>query len=155
MKKLLLLFFMGTLVLSCVSDEESDGSDTTDLVGQDGNPRFNLQFTNADNVDLDLYVRTPSGAVISYSNRNADAGSLDVDCRCSSCASGPNENIFWLDGTAPSGQYEYWVNYFNDCGTDGASSSYTLRVIKNGTVVDTKTGTLNTNGDTNHWYYTN
>ena len=86
----------------CDSEEdESDGS--TNLVGQDGNPRFNLQITNADNVDFDLYVRTPSGFVILYSNRNADAGSLDVDCRFSSCANGPNENIFWLDGTVPSG----------------------------------------------------
>jgi hypothetical protein len=87
----------GTLLFACDSeDDDSDGSGgSTNLVGQDGNPRFNLQFTNADNVDLDLYVRTPSGAVISYLNRSADQGILVVDCLCGNCASGPNKNIFW------------------------------------------------------------
>ena len=146
---------MGTLVLSCVSEEESDGPDTTDLVGQDGNPRFNLQFTNAAKVDLDLYVRTPSGAVISYLNRSADQGTLDVDCKCSSCASGPNENIYWVEGTAPAGQYEYWIKYFNNCGTDGASSTFSIRVIKNGSVISTKTGTLNAVGESTHWFHSN
>jgi uncharacterized protein YfaP (DUF2135 family) len=65
------------------------------LLEQDGNSGFNLQFSNPDNVDLDLYVRTFSGAVISYLNRSADQGALDVDCLCGNCASGPNENIFW------------------------------------------------------------
>ena len=145
----------GTLLYSCGSDDSSTGGDTNNLVGQDGNPRFNLQFTNADNVDLDLYVRTPSGAVISYLNRSADQGTLDVDCLCGNCSSGPNENIFWVNGTAPTGQYEYWVNYYNDCGTNGSSSSFTLRVIKNGTVLTTKTGTLSANGDSPRWTYTN
>ena len=28
--------------------------------------KFNLQFTNSENVDLDLYVQIPSGAIIYY-----------------------------------------------------------------------------------------
>jgi uncharacterized protein YfaP (DUF2135 family) len=157
MKRIFLFLLAGTLLFACDSEEDdSDGSGgSTNLVGQDGNPRFNLQFTNADNVDLDLYVRTPSGAVISYLNRSADQGTLDVDCLCGNCASGPNENIYWVNGTAPTGQYEYWVNYYGDCGTNGSSSSFTLRVIKNGTVLTTKTGTLNANGDSTHWTYSN
>jgi uncharacterized protein YfaP (DUF2135 family) len=155
MKRILFFLLAGTLLYSCGSDDSSTGGDTNNLVGQDGNPRFNLQFTNADNVDLDLYVRTPSGAVISYLNRSADQGTLDVDCLCGNCSSGPNENIFWVNGTAPTGQYEYWVNYYNDCGTNGSSSSFTLRVIKNGTVLTTKTGTLSANGDSPRWTYTN
>lgn len=155
MKRIFLFLLAGTLLYSCASEDDSDGGDTTDLVGQDGNPRFNLQFTNPDNVDLDLYVKTPSGAVISYLNRSADMGTLDVDCLCGNCASGPNENIFWVNGTAPTGQYEYWVKYYNDCGTDGASSSFTIRVIKNGSVISTKTGTLNAIGESTHWFHTN
>jgi uncharacterized protein YfaP (DUF2135 family) len=153
MKKLLLFLFVSGIVISCSSD--STTSDTNNLAGQDGNPRFNLQFTNSENVDLDLYVKTPSGAIISYSNRTADAGTLDVDCLCGSCASGPNENIFWVNGTAPTGQYEYWVNYYNNCGTSGSASSFTLRVIKNGTIITTQTGTLSAQGNTTHWTYTN
>lgn len=152
MKKLLTFIFISGIVISCSSDSSSG---TADLAGQDGNPRFNLQFTNSENVDLDLYVRTPSGAVISYLNRNADAGSLDVDCMCTACTNGPNENIFWVDGTAPTGQYEYWVNYYNNCGTSGSSASFTLRVIKNGSIITTQTGTLSAQGDSPHWTYTN
>jgi len=86
--------FSGTLFFACDSKEdESDGS--TNLVGQDGNTCFNLQFTNADNIYLDLHVRTPSWVVIFYLNRGADQGILVVDCLCGNCASGPNKNIFW------------------------------------------------------------
>jgi uncharacterized protein YfaP (DUF2135 family) len=158
MKRIFLFLLAGSLLFACdTEDDDSDGSGggSTTLVGQDGNPRFNLQFTNADNVDLDLYVKTPNGTLVYYGNRSGQGGTLDVDCLCDNCASGPNENIYWVNGTAPTGQYEYWVNYYGDCGTNGSSSSFTLRVIKNGTVLTTKTGTLNSNGDSAHWTYSN
>ncbi len=145
----------GSFLFSCSSgnsDSDSD-PDPAPLVGQDGNPRFNLVFTNPQNVDLDLYVKTPSGAVISYSNPSADLGTLDVDCLCDDCPQGPNENIFWENGTAPTGNYEYWVNYFGDCGVAGSTSSFTLRVIRNGEVLETKTGSLNAEGDSEHWFF--
>ncbi|NND88557.1 MAG: hypothetical protein HKM28_04850 [Flavobacteriaceae bacterium] len=154
MKKLfLVLMFLPLVAVFSSCDEEDDSSDSNEvetLVGQPGNPRFNLQFTNPDNVDLDLYVRTPGGSVIYYGNPTAEGGTLDVDCLCSSCSQGPNENIYWQDGTAPTGTYEYWVNYFGDCGA-GGSSSFTLRVIKNNSVVTTKTGTLSTDGNSTVW----
>ena len=148
-----LLAFFG-LLLSCSSDDDGgDGNNTDDLnlVGQEGNPRFNLQFTNGDNVDLDLYVETPSGAVISYLNTNADNGELDVDCLCGICPQGPNENIYWENGTAPSGTYRYWVDYYGSCDDSEASSNFTLRVIKNGQVLATKTGTLSSEGQSQEW----
>lgn len=119
------------------------------LVGQDGDPRFNLQFTNSDNVDLDLYVRTPSGAVISFSHPTRDNGTLDIDCQCTDgdCPQGPNENIFWEIGTAPSGTYEYWVEYYEYCGPGESTSTFTLRVTRNGKVLNTETGTLIYNGN--------
>lgn len=129
------VFFLKKL-LSCSSNDDSDsGNNNGNLVGATGNPRFNLQFTNENNVDLDLYVRTPSGAVIYYGNPTADGGTLDVDCYCSSCPQGPNENIFWQNGTAPSGTYEYWVDYFGSCGGGNASSDYIIRVLRNNTVL--------------------
>ena len=147
-----LVAFFG-LLLSCSSDDDGGGNNNTDdldLVGQEGNPRFNLQFTNGDNVDLDLYVETPSGAVISYMNTSADNGELDVDCLCGECPQGPNENIYWESGTAPSGTYRYWVHYYGSCDGDDASSNFTLRVIKNGQVLATKTGTLS-DGQSQEW----
>jgi len=146
------LFGFFTVLTACNNDD--GGDDNTDgdleLVGQEGNPRFNLQFTNGEAVDLDLYVETPDGSIIYYANPSADGGQLDVDCMCGGCPQGPNENIYWENGTAPSGTYKYYIEYFGGCDDDGVASDYTLRVIRNGEVLTTKTGTL-TGGETTHW----
>lgn len=153
MKKLvfpLLTLSIALCMSSCSKDEDNKDDDTGDdetLVGQPGNPRFNLKFTNEENVDLDLYVETPNGVVLSYNNSEDDGGRLDVDCLCDECPQGPNENIYWEDGTAPTGTYKYWVEYFGSCEDGSGSSSYTLRVVKNNNVIATKTGTLNASGD--------
>ena len=146
MKTTLVLMFMTLSIVSlfsCDDDEEEEPeTPSSNLVGQDGNPRFNLSFTNSQNVDLDLYVKAPNGTVIYYSNPTGAGGTLDVDCLCDGCPQGPNENIFWQNGSAPSGEYRYWVKYYGSCDGGNASSNYTLRVIKNGEVITTKTGTL-------------
>lgn len=147
----IIVIIISALLFSSCSKDSNPEQDDQPLVGQDGNPRFNLQFSNHENVDLDLYVKTPNGSVISYSNPTADLGTLDVDCLCGDCSLGPNENIFWENGTAPSGNFEYWVNYYDNCATSGSSSNFTLRVIRNGVVLVTKTGTLNALGDSPHW----
>jgi len=150
-----LLLLLTITFISCSKSDDSKEKDgkTKELVGQDGNPRFNLQFTNPENVDLDLYVQTPSGAVIFYGNLSADAGTLDVDCLCDDCPQGPNENIFWENGTAPSGTYKFWIDYFGACAEDGASSDFTLRVVRNGRVLQTKTGTLSGESTTEQWTF--
>lgn len=121
----------------CKKKEESPP-----IAGTPGNPRFNLQFTNQSQVDLDLYVRTPNSFTISYVNPAEDGGQLDVDCRCSACPNGPNENIFWQDGTAPRGTYTFWVQYYETCsGGANASSKFTLRRMKNSSIEEEYTGT--------------
>ena len=122
------------------------------IQGQAGNPRFNLQFDNSNNVDLDLHVITPSGKEISYDIPTADGGTLDLDCICGVCPSGPNENIFWVAGTAPKGTYKFWVEYFDNCGVDGSPSNYTLRLMKNAEVLQTYTGILKSTGSTSPIY---
>jgi uncharacterized protein YfaP (DUF2135 family) len=156
MKKLTFysIAFLLFALTSCDKESSSnDDNDNTDvLVGQDGNPRFNLVFTNPDNVDLDLYVKAPNGTIIYYGNPSAAGGTLDVDCLCGSCAQGPNENIFWETGSAPSGQYEYWVEYYGSCSGSSPSSNYTIRTIRNGVVLDTKTGSLSS-GESQHYIH--
>ncbi len=148
-KKLAILFVFLSVLVSCSKDDDKDEEPVdeepapTTLVGQDGNPRFNLVFTNEAIVDLDLYVKAPNGTIVYYANPSGAGGTLDVDCLCNSCPQGPNENIFWQTGQAPAGQYEYWVKYFGSCGgTTNQSSNFTIRTIRNGVVLETKTGTL-------------
>ncbi len=122
------------------------------IVGTPGNPRFNLQFDNQDNVDLDLHVITPKGKEIYYFNPAGDGGQLDVDCRCQGCALGPNENIYWTPGTAPHGTYKFFVEYYGACKQFGAASNYTLRLMQNDNVLKTYTGVLNREGATSAEY---
>ncbi len=156
LRKLLATFLLASIVLTtsnckkAVEDLKDD--DDGALSGNPGNPRFNLQFTNGNNVDLDLHVRTPNNTEIYYGNPSAQNGSLDVDCICGSCGNTGNENIFWTDGTAPSGTYKVWVYYFDDCGSSSATSTYTLRVMQNNNVIATYTGTLSSSNRTSAVY---
>jgi hypothetical protein len=62
--------------------------------------------------DLDLMVRDPDGACISFFERHAPSGGLlDVDCNGSykSQCDHPIENIFWPRLKAPAGEYMVWV----------------------------------------------
>lgn len=67
--------------------------------------------------DLDLHVVTPTGAEISYRNRQADGGELDVDMCVRGrhggvCAERPVENIVFME-RAPWGRYKVYVQNFN------------------------------------------
>lgn len=143
------LFLFAILILfSCKKDAVEEK-----LEGTPGNPRFNLKFTNPENVDLDLHVLTPDGSEIYFDNPNADGGNLDVDCLCGECPNGPNENIYWVEGSAPSGTYKYWVEYYGDCGgTGNAASEFTLRLVKGSTVLETYSGTLSAEGQSSTVY---
>ncbi len=111
--------------------------------GQDGSPRFNLTW-NTTGADLDLYVTDPSGETISYQNTtSASGGELDVDC-ISSCT---NENITWVDG-GPSGTYSYFVNNLSS-----NTESFTIRVFDGGRIVDTKTGSVTSDGNSPTYTY--
>lgn len=134
--------------------------EVTGYVGGDGELRFNLQFTNEANVDLDLHVITPADEEIYYAtDTDSTGGRLDVDCYCSNCDLGPNENIFWEYGAgAAPGDYEVFVQYFGSCSdgyydyydyydADSEPSEYTLRLMQSGEVLETFTGTLTTPGE--------
>lgn len=90
-----------------------------------GRLRFSLSWTAIS--DFDLYVLTPQGNEISYSNRTADGGELDVDdCIGGNCrvVQGVHvENVFFPTDF-PSGRYQTWVENFNG----GAAGSFTLEV---------------------------
>lgn len=118
-----------------------DGSSCVDgLCIGEGALRFTLQWS-ADN-DLDLYVTTPGGSTISYSNRSADGGMLDQDD--TNGGSGSVENVFF---TSPlSGTYTYWVDNFS-----GSAASFNLSAYKAGRRADMRGGSVESGGESAHY----
>lgn len=114
----------------------------TAIKGTAGYPRFNLQFTGGAYNDVDLYVETPNGAIISYNNIAAQNGRMDIDCLCGDCPDGANENVFWQDGKAPRGTYKIWAEYFDPCMVEDGAAAYTIRMMKGKQVLNTFTGKL-------------
>ena len=127
---------------SCKKNATVDPDNPGDIQGAPGNPRFNLQFNNGSRTDLDLYVQTPNGTILYFANPSGQNGNLDVDCLCGDCPNGPNENIYWTPGSAPKGNYKFWTEYYGDCDGGGSSSSYTMRIMNNASILQTYTGTL-------------
>lgn len=63
--------------------------------------------------DLDLHIVCPSGERIHGGNKiSACGGELDVDANVRAETRKPVENVFWPEGTAPSGQYHVYVHYY-------------------------------------------
>ena len=147
LRSVMLLSLVSIFYLSCKKNNSDSNNDPGAIQGAPGNPRFNLQFTNGSKTDLDLYVATPNGYVLSYSNPSDQKGQLDVDCLCGDCPNGTNENIFWVPGTAAKGIYQVWAVYYGDCDGSGASSNYTIRIMNNSNILQTYTGTLSPNNN--------
>lgn len=89
--------------------------------------------------DLDLYVETPAGDLISFENRDAGGGVLDVDdCVGGQCLDNSMthvENIFF-PMQPPVGEYRVWVNNFD--GIRGGP----FEILVSGDASTTFTGTL-------------
>jgi len=72
-----------------------------------GDVQITLTWDNE--ADLDLHVIDPLGEEIYYANpTSTSGGELDVD---DTDGFGP-ENVYWAQGTAPSGVYEVYVHHF-------------------------------------------
>lgn len=101
-----------------------------------------LRWDNND--DMDLHVTDPMGEEIYYGHgTSASGGQLDRDnipgCDAAESGNANVENIFWPEGVAPSGQYQVFVNEFNNCSDNNAQ--WTLQVRVHGTLVVDTSGT--------------
>jgi hypothetical protein len=95
--------------------------------------RFRLNWDEL--ADLDLYVITPNGSVISYENEIADGGELDIDN--TSGGLGATENVIF-DEVLFAGDYLAFVEYF---GGD-VPADFELTGYLNGRIVARLRGTL-------------
>lgn len=91
--------------------------------------------------DLNLSVTDPDGETIHYMNAvSASGGVMDVGGGCDAVAE-PLENVFWPEGSAPSGTYMVYVHYSQDCGVD-EPVNYTVTIRMDDQLPQFYTGTL-------------
>ena len=130
---------------------DCDGTFEGGSQGQTGDVSFRLTWSGPQ--DLDLYVTEPSGETIYYSHTSsATNGQLDVDSNagCSNPSSSPTENVFWPEGSAPHGTYQFYARRYSACSAT-STPSFTLRVFEGETVVRTINSTIPEGGETEHY----
>ena len=101
--------------------------------GSSGDVQITLIWDDAN--DLDLHCVDPSGYEIWYKQKSSPSrGLLDVDrnAGCQSIDPKPVENIFWLKGAAPQGDYTVYVNFFQRCPSGPNRSDYKVNILANG-----------------------
>ncbi len=100
------------IVNECCDDNDCLGENNVCVYQtciDDGFPRFTLAWEGDD--DIDLYVITPGGFVLSYTDKYDEATQGRVGEPVVQNAVGKHvENVYFpLDGSAPSGTYEFYV----------------------------------------------
>jgi hypothetical protein len=92
-----------------------------------GDPQFTLIWDTQ--ADIDLHVIEPGGSEIYWELRHGDqGGELDVD---DIDGFGP-ENIYWVQGKGPPGQYKWFVHYFGGLGGVAVPTTWKVRIKHDG-----------------------
>ncbi len=124
--------------------------------GARGDPTVTLVWTysgssHPQGPDIDIWVTDPKGNTVTTSNgtppSSADNGTFDYDdrggwgTRDGDNGKGP-ERVYWTQGKAPRGTYKFGVRFYAGDG----KANYTVRVYRNGRLLDSKSGTLTKKG---------
>lgn len=107
-----------------------------------GELTFRLAWTGR--ADLDLHVRSPLGEKIWFMGRTSESGGeLDFDCNATpeAICEDPVENIYWVRGRAPDGEYEYRVQLVSP-HADPIPVRFRVVVLEEGEIVETREGEL-------------
>ncbi len=118
---------------------------TTTVALGTGDIQITLRWNST--ADLDLYVTTPDGSIISFAQpTSTDGGTLDVDanagCDPIETVSPPVENVFWPTGGAPTGTYAVQLNYFSECEGGVGPQDYTVEIKVDGRELGPFRGTV-------------
>jgi len=82
--------------------------------------------------DLDLHVIDPAGNDIWWRNqRPGSGGVVDWHDTCNAVVHGGPENIYWPEGSAPSGEYTVVIDCSDPCGENQATT-WKVTLIVNG-----------------------
>ncbi len=108
--------------------DEDDLENALDLVDA-GSGEITVSMLWDSDDDLDLHMYTPDGSEISYSNREAGGGTLDVDANVGGrTMDNPVENIYFE--SADTGTYTIFIRDYSD-RSDG-TTNYIVRVTAGG-----------------------
>ncbi|SMC08264.1 hypothetical protein [Nitratiruptor tergarcus] len=144
----------GTALYFVRTDDLNDGSWTKgtppcwgEPTAATGTGKLQITLTWHVKADIDLYVTDPNGKTIYWYNTIVPSGGkLDRDNQCGNFEMGKPENIYW-ENTPPNGTYKVAVEYYDYCGQEVHNVAYTVRIVKNGQLLGTYTGTLSSEGD--------
>lgn len=94
--------------------------------------------------DVDLHVIDPKQQEIYWDSDpdgTPEGGKLNLDSNPACQIDNANQEIIsWPKGMAPTGTYNVLVDYYDSCGQ--ASAPWTIKVLRKGQQVTSKTGTL-------------
>ncbi len=95
----------------------------------------------AGTADLNLFVRDPSGRIVSWANPATDSAVLQIDSNtgCETPTAQPVEHVYWTQ-PPQTGEYTVWVWYQNIC-TRGEPIAFDLQVEVGGEIIVDTSGT--------------
>ncbi len=96
--------------------------------------------------DLNLFIREPSGRIISWSNPNPEPTvqmQIDSNTACETISTDAVEYIYWnADAPPTDGEYQVWVWYQRACMSE-SPTTFTLTLSQQDQLLQTDTATLN------------
>lgn len=113
-----------------------------------GDVQILLSWQNTN--DLDLICVDPHGDFVWYDNKTVPSGgSLEIDMNAEIKSGNPIEHIYWPHGTAPNGEYNVYVSYFEQHESNLLQTPYKLK-IKYSDKTEQFTGVMKQVGDKKH-----
>ncbi len=120
----------GTKHFGPESEDSGISALLSEMGAHDGKLTITLHWYGPD--DLDLHCTTPKGGHISYNNKRADDGYLDVDMNINGEREESIEHIYF--DTPPVGDYSFYVHNYTD-RTEGTVTAEVIVTVEDNEII--------------------